>query len=73
MNTNGYEQRARHPVLGDNQPAADGNRQVRRSSWRAALGLLIGAPYRVHHYRDLHTRMLHDALCESECCGDSGA
>lgn len=44
---------------------------AQRGSWRRALGLLTGAPFRIHHYRDIHTRMLHDALCDLEC-GEAG-
>lgn len=36
-------------------------------TWKNALGSVFGAASRVHHYRDLHTRMLRDALCEMDC------
>ena len=45
---------------------------LQRISWREALGLLAGAPFRIHHYRDVHTRMLHEALCELDCRGQEG-
>jgi len=40
-----------------------------RLSWREALGGVTLAAGRLHRYRDLHTRMLHDALCERDCSG----
>ena len=36
------------------------------AGWRTALSALLGAPFRVHHYRDLHSRMLRDALCRMD-------
>jgi hypothetical protein len=38
-----------------------------RLSWKRALGMLAGAPWRLHHYRDVRTQMLRDALCEIDC------
>lgn len=37
---------------------------------RRMIRKLFGAPVRVHHYRDLHTRMLRDALCRLDCEDD---
>lgn len=40
--------------------------------WRSMLRGLIAAPLRIHHYRDLHSRMLRDALCDLDCRSKSG-
>ncbi len=40
----------------------------RRFSLKEALLPMLGAAYRLHHYRDVHTRMLHDVMTESDCC-----
>ena len=34
---------------------------------RAALRDFAMAPFRIHHYRDVHSRMLRDALCTRDC------
>ena len=36
-------------------------------SWRRVLHGLVAAAFRVHHYRDLHSRMLRDALDDVDC------
>jgi len=41
---------------------ADSGASIARASWKSALKTLLGAPTRLHHYRDIHTRMIHDAL-----------
>ena len=38
-----------------------------RSSWREILRAFGSAATRVHRYRDLHTRMVRDALCTQDC------
>ncbi len=38
-------------------------------SWKNALGSVLGAASRLHHYRNVHTRMLRDALRELDCGG----
>lgn len=38
-----------------------------RISWRQVLDGFTGAAVRMHRYRGLHSRMLHDALCERDC------
>jgi hypothetical protein len=49
---------------------------LQRVSWKNALRSVFGAAWRVHHYRDVHTRMMHDALCSldfrppAEHCND---
>ena len=30
------------------------------------------APFRVHHYRDVSSRMLREALCRTDCLSKSG-
>ena len=44
-------------------------------NWQRMIRKVLGAPFRIHHYRDLHTRMLRDALCYRDCAsakdGDS--
>lgn len=39
-------------------------------NWHRMVRRVLGAPFRVHHYRDLRTRMLRDALCRMDCQGD---
>ena len=41
--------------------------QAPGSRWRNALRNAVLAPYRLHHYRDVHVRMVRDALCVVEC------
>ena len=41
-----------------------------RISWRDALGRLTSAAFRLHHFRDVRTRMLYEALCEVDCRTD---
>ena len=36
-------------------------------SWKNALGSVFGAAARLHHYRDVHTRMMHEVMCELDC------
>jgi hypothetical protein len=40
----------------------------RRFSFKEALLPMLGAAYRLHHFRDVHTRMLHDVMTEVDCC-----
>ena len=40
---------------------------ARRRLWRAALEAVFGPAQRLHHYRDVHTRMIREALCQLEC------
>lgn len=58
-------------AMGDEAPV-DG--QTRRFfDIRAALRGFVSAPFRIHRYRDVHTRMLRDALCSMDCgTGGSG-
>ncbi len=46
-----------------------GGRTGRWDLRNALLGFAL-APFRVHHYRDVHSRMLRDALCTLDCCAD---
>jgi len=48
-----------------------------RASWKSALSTLLGPATRLHHYRDVHTRMIHDALNDldhlrrqGDCCDE---
>jgi hypothetical protein len=48
-----------------------------RASWKSALSTLLGPATRLHHYRDAHTRMIHDALHDldqlrpqGDCCDE---
>ena len=50
---------------------------VPRASWKSALSSLLGPATRLHHYRDVHTRMIHDALHDldqlrrqGDCCDE---
>ncbi len=56
----GHENRA----AGDRP--ADGH-EAPRFDIRAALRGVVMAPVRIHHYRDVHSRMLRDALCTRDC------
>ena len=38
------------------------NVSMPRASWKGALSALLGPATRLHHYRDVRTRMIHDAL-----------
>ena len=42
---------------------------IHHVSWKNALGPVLGAASRLHHYRDVRTRMLRDALRELDCGG----
>lgn len=41
-------------------------------SWKNALGSVLGAASRVHHYRDVHTMMMREALCNVDCGAGKG-
>ena len=41
-----------------------------RVSWREALSGFASAAFRLHHYRDMRTRMFYDALCDVDCTGN---
>lgn len=49
---------------GNNAGAADRPAEIGRDSWRKALGGLVSPAIRLHHYRNIHDRLLQDALCE---------
>ena len=51
----------------DGEAAGDRKRGSRFSHTRAVLIALLSAPFRLHHYRDVHSRMLRDALGERDC------
>jgi hypothetical protein len=36
-------------------------------SWKNAIGSVFGAAARLHHYRDVHTRMMREAMCGLDC------
>ena len=38
-----------------------------RSAWRNAIAAVFGPANRLHHYRDLRTRMLRGAFCTLDC------
>jgi len=42
---------------------------ARRTAWKAALSVLWQAASRVHHYRDVHTGMMREALCRYDRSG----
>ena len=42
------------------------------TSWSEKLRQLALAPFRLHHYRDVHVKMLRDALCQMDCRPESG-
>ena len=41
--------------------------RIHRVSWKDALATVFGAAWRLHHYRDVHTRMMREALCNLDC------
>ena len=45
------------------------DRPVKRAvtRWRSALDTLIGAPVRLHRYRNLHAEVIEDALRAFDC------
>ena len=51
--------------------AADKLAGFQRVSWKEAFGKIASPAFRLHRYRNAHTRLLHDALCELDC-PDSG-
>ena len=54
------------------QQAAARLARFHRISWREALGRATSAAFRLHHYRDVRTRMFYDALCHVDCTNDCG-
>ena len=50
--------------IGSPQPVA----RKHRFAWRSALGKLATPVLRLHHLRNIRTRMLHDALSELDGC-----
>lgn len=40
---------------------------LRHLSWKSVLQSVLGAAWRVHRYRDIHTGMLREALCDLDC------
>ncbi len=42
----------------------------RHLNWHRMIRKVLGAPFRLHHYRDLRTRMLRDAVCRMDCGSD---
>lgn len=40
----------------------DLNASIPPASWKSALSAFLGPATRLHHYRDVRTRMIHDAL-----------
>jgi hypothetical protein len=41
--------------------------QGRRMAWRNAIDWLTSPAFRLHQYRNIHTQMLHGALCTVDC------
>jgi len=41
--------------------------RFQRISWREALGEIVFPAFRLHRYRNVHNRLLLDALCELDC------
>ena len=55
--------------------AADRLSRFHRVSWQEALGKITSPAFRLHHYRNMHNRLLQNALCELDKPdrGDCGA
>jgi len=64
MHSNAFAQ-----APGSRRQALASDRQAtgQRFGWRAVLGAILGAPVRIHRYRDLHSRMVRDLLCHLDC------
>jgi len=43
------------------------SRNKPRDAVKSALRSVLGAASRLHHYRDIHTRMVYKALSAAEC------
>ena len=75
MNTHSYhsesELNRRPATTAELTQAAEKLAGFQRISWREALGQVASAAFRLHHYRDVRTRMLYDALCEIDCAKDA--
>ena len=57
------------------QQAADRLSRFHRVSWQEALGRITSPAFRLHRYRNVHNRLLQNALCELDTpdrgdCGD---
>lgn len=39
-----------------------------RRGWKSAFSALRSAAYRLHHYRNIRSQMLSDALRQLDCC-----
>ena len=55
-----------------NTPAVPGcsaheRTQAHRISWRKSIAWLTSPAFRIHRYRNIHTRMLRSALCTIDC------
>ena len=44
--------------------ATDKLSRFHRVSWKEALGKITSPAFRLHHYRNIHNRLLQNALCE---------
>ncbi len=52
--------------------AADKLAGFQRISWKEAFGKIASSAFRLHRYRNAHTRLLQDALCELDCPDSRG-
>ena len=50
---------------------ASARRRAHPGGFRQWLLGVVHAPVRIHRYRDLHTRMVRDALCMLDCAKPS--
>lgn len=48
-------------------PAGRAAGASRGEAAKRGLTSVLAAPFRVHRYRDAHTRMLREALCQRDC------
>ena len=61
-------------VSGTNHSNSRRFAKLHGASWLSTIESLFGAATRLHHYRDIRTQMMRDALCNLECrpCEDNG-
>ena len=52
--------------------AADKLARFQRISWKEVFGKIASPAFRLHRYRNAHTRLLQDALRELDCPDSAG-
>ena len=63
------------PSLDCGRAAKDGSfgsQDMPGTRWRSALAAVVGAPVRLHRFRNLHTEVLEDAIRAYDCSRPCG-